>query len=148
MVAPNKTFCKADFAHFTLAQFWNNFSIRPKFKNEKKWLIFMKKTLKGVIVQSYAFFMYQWNLTFEDWKITCAPLQMRARRAFPMQCNIENLAIVLLFLVKYVSKMFFTCWHVWSFWARTLSSLMSKYVFIDTWLLFECQHNTIFYWKE
>ena len=131
---------------------WHNFGTIFQFDQNSKmrkndWFLW-KKTLKGVIVQSYAFFMYQWNLTFEDWKITCAPLQMRARRAFPMQCNIENLAIVLLFLVKYVSKMFFTCWHVWSFWARTLSSLMSKYVFIDTWLLFECQHNTIFYWKE
>ena len=40
----NKTFCKADFAYFTLAQFWINFSIRRKSKNEKnEWFLSCKK---------------------------------------------------------------------------------------------------------
>ena len=47
-VVPNQTFCRADFAHFTLAQFWNNFSNPLIFKNHQNhWFLWKKKHSKG-----------------------------------------------------------------------------------------------------
>ena len=78
-IALNKTFCRADFAYFTLAQFGINFSIRTKSKNGKKSVIFMmSKKWKGLFckVTNSSYHYCVW--TSDNSKCMCAPLWMRA----------------------------------------------------------------------
>ena len=131
-VAPNQTFCRAYFAHFTLAQFWNNFSNPLKFKNH--WFLWKKKHSKGWLykVMHSSCINASELLKAETLCVrhySCARLYICARG---VQRSGENLRIFSLVSLKLVRKMSFLCWRIWSFWATILSSLMPKYVFMNT----------------
>ena len=98
-----------------------------------------------MIGQSYAFFITYINTsellnaeTLCAHNYSCARLYICARG---VQRSSENLTIFSLVSRKLVRKIFFSCWRIWSFWAAILSSLMPKYVFINT-------TRQIFYWKD